>query len=103
MTSVSLSGFRGYRSEIVVAIDAETTTVIGRNDAGKSSLFEALDIFFGGSKLELSDFTVDSTEPVVISCTFADLPSSVVIDSDRSTTFAAEYLLTNQDQLSLGL
>jgi len=101
LTSVSLSGFRGYRNEIVVPIDAETTTVIGRNDAGKSSLFEALNIFFGGAKLELTDFTVNSSDPVVISCTFSDLPPSVVIDSDRSTSLASEYLLTPASELTV--
>lgn len=101
LKSVSLSGFRGYRNEITIPIDAQTTTVIGRNDAGKSSLFEAMNIFFGGAKLELTDFTVNSSNPVVISCTFSDLPSSVVIDSDRSTSLANEYLLTPAAELTV--
>ena len=101
LKSVSLSGFRGYRDEITIAIDEQTTTVIGRNDAGKSSLFEAMNIFFGGAKLEPSDFTVNSSEPVVISCTFSDLPSSIVIDSDRSTTFEDEYLLAASGDLTV--
>ena len=101
LKSVSLSGFRGYRNEIAIPIDAQTTTVIGRNDAGKSSLFEAMNIFFGGAKLEPTDFTVNSNDPVIVSCTFSDLPSSVVIDSDRSTSLAGEYLLTPAAELTV--
>ncbi|MFP3397165.1 ATP-binding protein [Brevibacterium sp. SIMBA_078] len=101
LKSVSLSGFRGYRNEISIPIDAQTTTVIGRNDAGKSSLFEAMNIFFGGAKLEPTDFTVNSNDPVVVSCTFSDLPSSIVIDSDRSTSLADEYLLTPAAELTV--
>lgn len=101
LTTVTIAGFRGYRDEISIKIDEETTTVIGRNDAGKSSLFEALDIYFGGAKLELTDFTVDSTNPVAISCTFIDLPPSVVIDVDRSTTLKDEYLVRADGSLTI--
>jgi putative ATP-dependent endonuclease of OLD family len=101
LDEVALSGFRGYRNEIVVPIHEQTTTLIGRNDAGKSSLFEALEVFFGGSKLELTDFTVDSESPVSISCTFSDLPSLVTIDVDRSTTLADEYLLDATGRLTI--
>ena len=93
LDEVALSGFRGYRDEIVIPIHAQTTTIIGRNDAGKSSLFEALEIFFGGSKPEITDFTIDSNAPLSITCSFSELPPSVTIDVDRSTTLADEYLL----------
>lgn len=101
LEAVSLSGFRGYAEEITIPIEDTTTTVIGRNDAGKSSIFEALDIFFGGAKLELTDFTVNSESPVEITCTFLALPQTVVLDEDRSTTLASEYLLNSAGTLTL--
>lgn len=98
---ISISGYRGYGDLIEIAIDPATTTIIGRNDAGKSSVFEALDIFFGGSKLELSDFSVGVDAAVEIGCTFSDLPVDVVLDESHSTNLKSEYLLDRSDRLTL--
>lgn len=101
LEAVTISGFRGYGEPLTVSIEGSTTTIIGRNDAGKSSVFEALDIFFGGSKPEVSDFTIDSSEPLEISCTFTDLPPAVVLDVNRSTTLQDEYLVDTNGRLTL--
>jgi putative ATP-dependent endonuclease of OLD family len=97
---VTISGFRGYGDAITVDFEHDTTTVIGRNDAGKSSVFEALEVFFGG-KLELTDFTVGVDAPIEITCSFSALPEVVVLDTDRDTSLAAEYLLDRDGRLSL--
>lgn len=101
LESIKLSGFRGHGEAISLSVESSTTTIIGRNDAGKSSILEALDVFFGGAKLELSDFTVGTVDPVEISCTFSQLPPTVVLDADRSTALDAEYLLDGQSNLTL--
>ncbi|MET4539479.1 putative ATP-dependent endonuclease of OLD family [Arthrobacter bambusae] len=98
---MKISGFRGHGQGIEIPINAETTTLIGRNDAGKSSVFEALEVFFGGSKLELTDFSVGLDVPVDITCTFSALPSSIVVDENRATTLADEYLLDMSNALTL--
>lgn len=47
--TVYIENFRGYKNR--VDIDFETlTTFVGRNDAGKSTVLEALDIFFNEGK-----------------------------------------------------
>lgn len=44
LKSFSLKNFRGYKDE--VGIDMRNLTVfVGRNDIGKSTILEALDIF----------------------------------------------------------
>lgn len=101
LVSVELAGFRSYRDPLMIPIDGNTTALIGRNDAGKSSILEALDIFFGNSKLELSDFTVSSSEDVKIACTFRDLPPAVVLDVNNSTSLSDEYLLDEDGQFTL--
>lgn len=45
LTELKLANFRGYRAETLVPIDP-LTVFIGRNDAGKSSILDALNIFF---------------------------------------------------------
>lgn len=100
LDQVTISGFRGYGDAITVSFEQDTTTVIGRNDAGKSSIFEALEIFFG-SKPELTDFTVGTDAPIEIVCSFSALPEIVVLDAERSTSLAAEYLLDDAGKLQL--
>jgi len=44
LESVKLKNFRGYGDEILIPIN-KLTAFIGRNDAGKSTVLEALEIF----------------------------------------------------------
>ncbi|MDA1276769.1 MAG: AAA family ATPase [Verrucomicrobia bacterium] len=43
LTEVSLQKFRGYKSEVIIPFE-NLTVLIGRNDAGKSSILDALNI-----------------------------------------------------------
>lgn len=44
LTTLKLKNFRGYRGETVVGFD-DLTAFVGKNDVGKSTILEALDIF----------------------------------------------------------
>ncbi|WP_331325333.1 AAA family ATPase [Acinetobacter baumannii] len=46
LISIVLENFRGYHLKHTILIDECLTGIIGKNDAGKSTIFEALDIFF---------------------------------------------------------
>jgi putative ATP-dependent endonuclease of OLD family len=101
LNAVTVTGFRGYRDSLTLMIEGSITTLVGRNDAGKSSIFEALDVFFGQAKLDITDFTVGSDEPLSITCTFTALPTEVVLDSERSTSLKDEHLLDANSNLSI--
>ena len=45
MHSVKIRNFRGYSNETEILFD-DLTVFVGKNDVGKSSVLEALDIFF---------------------------------------------------------
>ena len=65
------------------------TTFIGKNDVGKSTIFEALEIFFNNKLVvaDNDDFCVHSKSDVfTISCEFSNLPDQIVIDENVSTT-----------------
>ena len=96
---VRICNFRCFTSPIELEI-GDFTALIGKNDAGKSSIFEALDIFFNDSKLEQDDASVfgNPTE-VSITCTFEEVPSAIVIDSTNVTSLKDEYLLDENGML----
>lgn len=48
LKSVKLKNFRCYKDEVIVPFK-EITGLIGKNDAGKSTILEALEIFFNNS------------------------------------------------------
>lgn len=98
--SVTISGFRSYLEPITISFEKATTTIVGKNDAGKSTILEGLDVFFG-AKVELTDFSVGTDEPIEITCCFADLPDVLVLDVDKETSLEDEYLLDENGFLTI--
>lgn len=104
LSSIVISNFRGFRDMTRIPIDDNLTAIIGRNDAGKSTILEALDIFFNSSKskLDSSDFNVKNpAEPVVIGCEFDELPKEIVIDARAKTSLQDEMLLNKNNRLEI--
>lgn len=96
LESISIKNFRCYQDEVTVLFD-DLTTFIGKNDIGKSSVLEALEIFFNNEtvKIESGDANVYCEEKKVsITCEFSDVPSELTLDAGAVTTLADEYLLT---------
>ncbi|WP_186235215.1 AAA family ATPase, partial [Burkholderia gladioli] len=103
LESVSIKNFRCYREETTVSM-ADLTTFVGKNDIGKSSVLEALEIFFNNEtvKIEQGDANIYSGAPLVtITCEFSDLPSQLSLDAGAETTLAAEYLLSTRGTLKI--
>lgn len=106
--SVKIKNFRGYRDEICVDFD-NLTVLIGKNDIGKSTILEALDIFFnegnGIVKWDKSDLNVQAIEngenETIISVCFTELPENIVIDSTVQTDLSSEYMLNAAKDLEI--
>lgn len=95
----TLKNFRGYKNATIHFSDF--TTFVGVNDVGKSTIFEALDIFFGNSKIEKEDKNVDcENENIELIAIFDDLPDKIKLE-DVDTTFANEYLLNKNGDLEI--
>lgn len=63
LEEVRIKNFRGYRTETIIPI-SNLTAFIGKNDAGKSSVLEALEIFFNNSLVvcEREDLNINSDD-----------------------------------------
>ena len=61
ISKLELKNFRGYR-DVSVAFDENFNVIIGRNDIGKSTILEALEIFFNNEtvKVDIDDKNVHS-------------------------------------------
>ncbi|MDV7212315.1 ATP-binding protein [Azotobacter beijerinckii] len=107
LKSVKLTHFRGYRDTTVIPIDEAMTGIVGRNDYGKSTILEALAIFFEaeGAKADKSDMNrfslEEGAEQFEIACEFDDLPEALVLDENAETSLAQEYLLNAEGALEI--
>lgn len=103
LKSLILKNFRSYKEIITVNFD-DLTALIGKNDIGKSTILEALEIFFNNNqiKIESQDPCVYSdSKDVTIGCVFSDFPEEIVIDSTVNTSLKDEYLLNENGFLEI--
>jgi predicted ATP-dependent endonuclease of OLD family len=108
ITKVKIKNFRSFGSLVEIDISS-LTAFVGKNDIGKSTVLEALDIFFNDSKgvikLDKDDINKKSLtagdNEITISVCFDELPSSIIIDSTNETKLNAEYLLNSNGQLEI--
>jgi putative ATP-dependent endonuclease of OLD family len=100
LIQLRLQNFRCYQSEITIDLD-QLVVFIGKNDAGKSTILDALQAFFNGAP-DADDATVSSADKQVrITCVFDRLPHELVIDEQRPTDLASEYLLNREGHLEV--
>ncbi len=106
LKSIKLKNFRCYRNETKISFN-NLSVFIGKNDAGKSSVLEALEIFFNNAvvKIEKDDLNVDALvageNRIEITCVFNELPAQLVIDAANPTTLQNEHLLNADGDLEI--
>ena len=103
LESIKLKNFRGYKTETTIPI-SNLTAFIGKNDAGKSSVFEALEIFFNNKliKCEKDDLNIEAdNNKIEITCVFSNLPNELIIDAAHPTTLNDEHLLNVDKKLEI--
>ena len=108
LNTLKLKNFRGYK-EAVIDLSDDLNLIIGRNDVGKSTIMDALEIFFNGDgksplvKAEIGDRNVFSKEKYFeIACVFeVEDGEDITIDSTYSTSLKDEFLLNRSEQLEI--
>ena len=101
LSAVIIENYRGYNMRTRIEIE-DLTAFIGKNDAGKSTILEALELFFNDGKPEHSDVCVHGSASIIrIGCAFTSLPFEIVIDTAAPTTLAAEHLLNEHGELEI--
>ena len=99
LVRLTIENFRCYATPVTVSI-GNLTALVGRNDVGKSSLMEALAIFFETVPADKDDACkAGDPKAMRITCEFDQLPERLVVDADFPTTLAAEHLLSNAGTL----
>jgi predicted ATP-dependent endonuclease of OLD family len=105
---VILSNFRSYKDQIEIDLN-DLNVIVGKNDIGKSSILEALDVFFnegkGIIKIDKDDVNkqalIEGNTEITIGVVFGNLPDELTIDATNPTTLGDEYLLNRHGKLEI--
>lgn len=105
LKKLKLKNFRGYK-DFEVSFNDSINVIIGRNDIGKSTILDALAIFFQSDKIKIDteDLCVyhDKDDSVIeITCCFDVGDKEILIDSACYTNCADEYLLNEEGLLEI--
>lgn len=102
LSGVRIQNYRCYGEEISIDFD-DLTAIVGRNDAGKSAILDALEVFFNDAKIDQDDGNIGSDpNSLAITCEFTQmLGHEVVVDTLHKTTLEAEHLLNKDKRLEI--
>lgn len=105
ITSILLKNFRGYKNATTTPIE-KLTAFVGQNDIGKSTVLEALDIFFNDGKniikMDRNDINVNSdSNETIIGVTFKNFPTELIVDTSVHTSLKDEFLLNSEGELEI--
>ncbi|GAB5993535.1 ATP-binding protein [Aeromonas enteropelogenes] len=104
LEKIIIENYRGYHGRIEVSLN-DLTAFIGKNDVGKTTILDALGVFFEHKlcKFDTSDKCVycGDNDDVTIGCVFSEIPKDLVLDTTAQTTLHNEYLLNEDGNLEL--
>lgn len=103
-----IKNFRGYKDEVNISFD-NLTIFVGRNDIGKSTILEAMDIFFNDKNavnpIDKGDINKDAMHTgdmeTVFTAVFDNLPDKIVVDETVETSLQDEMLLDCNGYLTI--
>jgi len=104
LKSLYLENFRAYETT-KIEFDEDLNVIIGQNDIGKSTILEALDIFFGQQviKIDSGDHHKGSSEDFIkIGVEFKVMDGlELIIDTTNKTNLIDEHLLNENGFLEI--
>lgn len=103
--SLLIDNFRGYDTPTIIDFES-FTAFVGKNDIGKSSILEALYIFFESGKsvsIDKNDVNkrnaANNHTDIIIGVEFDSFNDDIIIDDTNVTSLSSEYLLTTNRTL----
>lgn len=101
LARLRLRNFRCFQEELSIDFE-DITALVGRNDSGKSTLMDALDLFLNDIDPDKDDASKGGNpKDLTIICEFADLPDEVILDDTNPTKLSTEFLLNAEGKLEI--
>lgn len=98
---IIIDNYRGVNVPTEVTLN-DFTCIVGKNDAGKSTILKALDIFLNDSNVSVDDRNIYSQDNYIsIEVAFCCDDERIQIDDAIETTFVEEELVDNDNLLHI--
>lgn len=100
---LKLRNFRGYEY-VTVEFNPRLNVLIGENDVGKSTILDALNIFFNDDvKPEVTDCNIEAEdkEIEITVCFMVDNDKKIILDATNPTSLKDEYILNKEGLLEV--
>ena len=98
LISIEIKNFRCYKNPFKITFN-DLTTLIAKNDFGKSAILDALNIFFNEGPIDAGDYSIGiPTNEITLTCEFTELPDTVVVDATNQVVLSDEYLLNAENR-----
>lgn len=99
LKKLSITNFKGVNGNKEIEFDL-FNSIVGRNDAGKSTILKAIDAIINGTTLLRTDFNVLSEDnKIIIDLHFDCLNKSLTLGEEIETTIETEELTNSEGQL----
>jgi len=101
LKKLRIRNFRCYQEEMCLDFE-DIIALVGKNDAGKSTIMDALDIFLNDSKPDKDDASKNgNSHDLTIICEFEVSDDKIIIDDSIPTTLKEEHLLNKDNRLEI--
>src|SRR5579871_480035 len=100
LTKLILENFRGYQDRTEIEF-SNLNVIVGKNDIGKSTILDALDIFFNESDFKNDIYIKAKKKEARIGVIFKEFNDKIVLDTTFETSLTAENLLNSNNQLEI--
>jgi putative ATP-dependent endonuclease of OLD family len=100
LEKLTIKNYRCYKDETIFKVD-DLNCLIGKNDAGKSTIMEALDAFFNDN-IDAGDLSTNSEgTDIELTCEFSGIPNSLILDTSIETSPLEEGILNEAGNLEI--
>lgn len=100
LEKIAISGFKGISERIEIPAK-QFNVLVGKNDAGKSTILKALDIFINGKQYQPEYLNNQTERYTEIELFFSPNNTQIIIDENTHTTFEFEGLVDQSGYLHL--
>lgn len=91
--SITITNFRGISDATTVSFN-DFCCIVGKNDAGKSTILKALDLFLNESAIRKEDKNIHTQNDIItIELVFETPKTPIIVDDAIETTFKEEKLV----------
>lgn len=100
LKEIAITGFKGIKDRVVI-IPRQFNVIVGQNDAGKSTILKALDLFLNNRVYSPENLNNQTGRHTIIELIFDPNKTPIIIDENVQTTFENEELLNDRGLLHI--